>query len=121
MANSNDFVAFVLEQMSTFGPINAKRMFGGHGLYLDGLMFALIDDDRLYLKVDDQTRTDFVAKQTKPFTYQRKGEAASLSYYEAPSEVFDDKADMLVWARKAYETALRNRAAPKKSRRTPKL
>ncbi|HTJ96547.1 MAG TPA: TfoX/Sxy family protein [Rhodocyclaceae bacterium] len=119
MANSNDFVAFVLEQMSTFGPVSAKRMFGGHGLYLDSLMFALIDDDRLYLKVDDQTRADFVAKQTKPFTYQRQGEAASLSYYEAPPEVFDDKADMLLWARKAYATALRKRPSSKQRKVKP--
>src|ERR1700749_287193 len=107
MANSQDFVDFVLEQMTTFGPVNARRMFGGHGLYLDGQMFALIDDDRLYLKVADETRADCESRHTRPFTYQRRGKAASLSYYEAPPEVFDDKADMLVWARKAYETALR--------------
>jgi DNA transformation protein len=114
MANSNDFIDFVREQMSLFGPINARKMFGGHGIYLDGLMFALVDDDRLYLKVDEQSRADFVAKHCTPFTYERQGEQASLGYFEAPAEVFDDKQEMLLWARKVYEAALRKRAAPTK-------
>lgn len=120
MANSNDFIDFVREQMSLFGPINARKMFGGHGIYLDGLMFALVDDDRLYLKVDEQSRADFVAKHCAAFTYERQGEQASLGYFEAPAEVFDDKHDMLLWARKAYEAALRKRASKPKSSRKPK-
>jgi DNA transformation protein len=117
VANSQDFVDFVLEQMSLFGPVSAKRMFGGHGLYIDGLMFALIDDDRLYLKADAETQPHFAAKSLPPFTYGRKGESAvSLGYFEAPPEVFDDKTEMSEWARLAQAAALRAKAKPKKKR-----
>lgn len=119
MANSRDFVDFALEQMSTFGPVEARRMFGGHGLFLDGLMFALIDDDRLYLKADAESAPTFAAKSLPPFTYLRKGDTAALPYYEAPPEVFDDKAEMAAWARLAHAAALRSKArrAQKKTRR----
>lgn len=118
MANSQDFVAFVLDQMSLFGPVSARRMFGGHGLYIDGLMFALIDDDRLYLKADAETQPQFAAKSLPPFTYTRQGEAAvSLGYFEAPPEVFDDKADMCDWSRLAHAAALRAKTKPAKKKR----
>lgn len=113
MANSRDFVDFVLEQMSAFGPVSARRMFGGHGLYIDGLMFALIVGDRLYLKADAETKAQFAAKSLPPFTYTRAGkQAISLGYFEAPPEVFDDKSEMLIWSRQAHAAALRAKAKP---------
>lgn len=123
VANSRDFLDFVLEQMSQFGPVSARRMFGGHGLYIDGLMFALIADDRLYLKADAEAQVRFTAKSLPPFTYMREGkQAVSLGYFEAPPEVFDDKAEMLAWARLAHAAALRAKTKPatkKKSSRVP--
>ena len=113
MANSADFVAFVLEQMALFGPVSARRMFGGHGLYVDGLMFALIADDRLYLKSDATLQPEFAKRQLAPFSYQRAGRTATImSYHEAPPEVFDDRSEMLAWARLAHAAALRARAKP---------
>lgn len=113
MANSRDFVDFVLEQMSRFGPVSARRMFGGHGLYIDGLMFAIVVDDRLYLKADAETQPQFAAKSLPPFTYQRADKTAvSVGYFEAPAEVFDDKAEMFDWARLAHMAALRAKAKP---------
>lgn len=119
MANSRDFVDFVLEQMSQFGSINARRMFGGHGLYIDGLMFAIVVDDRLYLKADAETQPRFAAKSLPPFTYLRAGKTAvSVGYFEAPPEVFDDKAEMFNWARLAHVAALRAKARPAMKRKT---
>ena len=119
MANSPDFVDFVLEQMAEVGPVSARRMFGGHGLYIDGLMFALIVDDRLYLKADAETQVRFTAKSLPPFTYMRAGRnAVSVGYFEAPSEVFDERAEMRDWARLAHAAALRAKAKPAQKRKT---
>lgn len=121
MANSQDFVDFVLEQLTLLGPVSARRMFGGHGLYIDGLMFAIVVDDRLYLKADAETRPQFMAKSLPPFTYQRADQrAVSVAYFEAPPEVFDDKTEMLEWARLAQAAALRARAQPAAKRKSPR-
>ncbi len=87
-------------------------MFGGWGIYKDAVMFALIAYDTLYLKVDDQNRPAFEAQGLQPFTYAGKGRPIQMSYYEAPSEGFDDPEILCDWARAAFAAALR--AKPKR-------
>ena len=98
--------------MQTVGPVSAKAMFGGFGIFLDGLMFALIADSVLYLKIDKETENDFTARGLEPFTYSKKGKEFKMSYYQAPDEVLEDHDEMNLWASKAYSAALR--AASKK-------
>lgn len=106
------FANHVVEQLQGLGPVQARRMFGGFGLFLDGLMFALIVKEQLYFKVDDASRPTFTAHGLGPFTYEARGKRQSVGYYEAPAEVFDAPAAMLEWARPAFACALR--AANKK-------
>lgn len=113
------FADFVVELMSGLGPVVAKRMFGGHGIYLHELMFALIVEERLYLKADEQTVAQFQSRGLPPFSYEtRNGTQSSLSYFEAPGEVYDEREHMLHWARLGYDSAVRKQAqtAAKKSR-----
>lgn len=110
-----DFVAYIEEQMASFGSVESKAMFGGFGIYKDALMFALIADGQLYLKADEASVDEFLAKDLRPFTYEAKGKVSSLKYYEAPPEAFEDPEIMALWAQKAYDCALRKRSAPKKS------
>jgi DNA transformation protein len=90
-----------------FGSIRTKRMLGGHGIYRGGLMFALVVDDVLYLKADQQLRSAFAARSLPPFAYQRKGKIVRLSYYLARDEIFDDPAVAKHRADQAYRAALR--------------
>lgn len=106
-------VDHVLDLMMAFGPVKARAMFGGHGLYLDGLMFALIADERLYFKADALSVDDFTSQGLKPFTYEFKGKVGHLRYYEAPLEAYDEPQHMVLWARKAHECAMRQRKSPK--------
>ncbi|HEX6980378.1 MAG TPA: TfoX/Sxy family protein [Alphaproteobacteria bacterium] len=106
--SGSDFVAHVLDLLRPLGGVAARRMFGGHGLFRRGLMFALIDDDVLYLKVDDRTRPDFVAVGAAPFTYASRGRTVTMSYYEAPPGLFDDPDEMRAWAQKALAAASRD-------------
>jgi DNA transformation protein and related proteins len=106
MSASRDFVDHVLDLLSGWGGASARRMFGGYGLYRGDRMFGLIADDRLYLKVDERNRPDFEAAGMEPFTYSARSRAVTMSYWEAPPELFDDAEAMVSWARRALEAAL---------------
>jgi DNA transformation protein len=98
------FRSFVLDQLEPLGPIVAKSMFGGVGLYCEGLFFGLIALDVLYLKVDETTRGDYEAagsRRFKPFP-DRPG---SLQYYAVPLDVLESQRDLVDWARKAVGVA----------------
>lgn len=103
----NEFVEFILEMLQLFGYVIAKPMFGGYGLYADGVMFALVADDTLYFKADEISKTDFLKLGLAPFSYAKNGSQYKMSYYCAPDEVMEDMELMNAWAQKAYDAALR--------------
>ena len=107
----SDFIPFVQELLQGWGKVSARRMFGGHGLYHEGLMFAIVMDNRLYLKVDEHNRPDFETLGLMPFTYPMKGKAVALAYWTAPDVIFDDPQQAVHWARLAWEAASRGQAA----------
>ena len=65
-----EFTSYVVDLMQSIGPVNAKAMFGGYGIFLEGLMFGLVADSVLYLKVDKETENEFKAKGLEQFTYK---------------------------------------------------
>jgi DNA transformation protein len=111
MARSSEFVEFVLECLQPLGGVNARRMFGGWGIYKDGVMFALIAYDTLYLKVDHGNRQAYDDAGLSHFTYTDKGKPIRMPYRDAPPEGFDDPDILCAWARDAYAAALRTRNA----------
>lgn len=110
MPANRDFVAYISELLAPAGQVAVKRMFGGHGVYLDGLFMAIIADDELYLKCDDVTRAAFDAAGCAPFVYSKDGKPMTMNYRRAPGEAMDAPHLMLPWARRALEAALRARA-----------
>lgn len=110
LAMSDDFVDYVMELLGPFGTVAARRMFGGHGVYLDGLMFAIVSDDTLYLKVDEMNRIEFEQAGCEQFGYARKGNRAALNFFRAPEDAMESPELMLPWARSAYAAALRANA-----------
>lgn len=107
---SDDFVDYVLELFGPFGTVVSRRMFGGHGVYLDGLMFAIISEDTLYLKADEMNRIEFEQAGCEIFGYARKGRRATLGFFRAPEDAMESPELMLPWARTAYAAALRANA-----------
>ena len=105
----SEFVASLSEVFATFGCIISRRMFGGHGIYRDGLMFGLVVSEQLYLKADAVSRHEFLALDLPPFTYLRQGKPMQLSYYLAPEDIFDDADAARYWAGLAFDAALRGR------------
>ena len=97
-----------------------RKMFGGASLYCDGIIFALVDDDVLYLKSDDETSPRFAAEGLKPFTYEGQTGPVSMSYWRVPERLYDEADEMLDWAREAVRIAAveaRAKAAKKAARR----
>ena len=80
-------------------------MFGGYGLYFEGVMFALIVYDVLYFKVGDANREDYIEAGMGPFTYKGKGKPMQMSYFQVPSEVYEDLALLPAWMDKAHAFA----------------
>jgi len=110
-----EFIDHLKDVFRLFGPFAAKRMFSGHGLFRDGLMFGLVSGDTLYLKADAQSAPRFKQLGLPQFEYRRKGKVAKLSYYAAPESVMEDAAEAARWGRVAFEAALRANAAKAKS------
>jgi DNA transformation protein len=111
MAAPSEFAAYCAELLGALGPVRTKRMFGGHGFYVDDIFIALAASDRLYLKADVQTRPRFEAAGCEPFSYDGSGKQVTLSYWTAPDDAMESPALMLPWARLAMEAALRARNA----------
>jgi DNA transformation protein len=120
VAVSAEYSAFVLELLEPLDGVSLRRMFGGGGLFCHGVMFGLIAGDRLYFKVGDGNRADFESAGCGPFSYATKnGQHGILSYFEAPDSLFDEQDEMLDWARKALDEALKadaKKPAPSRKR-----
>src|SRR5262245_45439423 len=117
MPVSDDFRRYVLEQLAELRGVVPRRMFGGVGLYHDGLFFGLIDDDVLYLKVDATTRPEYEARGMKPFCPFPDDPSRQMGgYYTVPAEVLEDTAQLAEWSRRACQVALIARNAQPASR-----
>jgi DNA transformation protein and related proteins len=106
MAKSSAFVQYVLECLNPLGSVTTRAMFGVHSIMLDGLIFGMVMDDMLYLKVDAQNLEAFTNAGLEPFTYDRKGESVAMSYRQAP-DLLEDWEAFEPWVTGALEAARR--------------
>ena len=107
-----------LDLLLPLGPVRARAMFGGYGLYLDDLMFALIAFDRLYFKADKESEALFADAGGEPFVYDDKSKPIKMSYWTVPDEAMEDPESLLPWAELAVRAARRNK--PGRKRKRPK-
>ncbi len=97
----------IVELFSVFGPVTVRRMFGGAGIFAEGLSIAIVHDGVIYLKVDAQSAPDFEREKLPPFTYMRGGAPASLtSYRRMPDRLYDDPDELARWVRNALAAAM---------------
>jgi len=97
----------IRELFSQFGAVNVRRMFGGHGVFADGMMFALEQDGELFLKADDLTIPKLAAENSEPFLHRARGREIALSYWKLPERLYDEADEFAVFARDAYGAAMR--------------
>ncbi len=108
---------FIRDLFAPFGPVTVKRMFGGAGVYSQGLMFALLFDGAIFLKVDEASIPDFEREGSRPFVYTRgkspgRVGRASLSFWRLPERLYDDPEELAIWAARALAIAQRQKFAP---------
>ena len=122
MAVSSSFLDFAKETFAVFGEISIRRMFGGAGAYCDGLFFAVLDDETVYLKTDEVTRGEFESAGLEPFSFEMKdGAVTSTSYFAAPEGMFDDEDELRRWTTLALDAARRKaKLKPKKKKAAKK-
>ena len=101
-----------------FGAVTVRRMFGGAGLYADGVMFGLVSGGQIYLKADAATAPGFEREGRGPFEYGTKtGKRAIMSYWRLPDRLYDDTDELAQWARQALAVARQSAARPKARRK----
>lgn len=115
MASKDEFAHYCAELFEPVGTVRVRRMFGGHGLYVDDLFVAIVTGESLYLKADAQTAPAFEQAGGRPFEYEARGRRVSLQFWSPPVEAMDSPRLMMPWARLAVEAA--QRAAAGKARR----
>jgi DNA transformation protein len=120
MAVSSEYLDYVHDQLSGLGGVTSRRMFGGAGLYCDEFFFALIDNDTLYLRVNDANRADFTTRGMGQFRPYPDSPQLSMSYYETPADVLEDGAALVAWARRSVAAAMAA-AKPAKAARPAKV
>ncbi|HEV2150225.1 MAG TPA: TfoX/Sxy family protein [Longimicrobiaceae bacterium] len=104
MAVSREFRDYVLEQLGRVAPVTSRAMFGGVGIYSEGVFFALMDDDLVYFKTDDTNRPDFERAGKGPFRPFGE-EAKPMRYHELPGELLEDPDQLRPWMEKALAVA----------------
>jgi DNA transformation protein len=117
VTESRELAIHVVDLLEAFGPCEARGMFGGYGIFHQGLMFGLVANGNFYLKADDESRAGFEAAGCEAFTYVKQGRQCRLAYYLAPESFFEQQDDCLQWAHSAFAAALRNPA--RKRNRNP--
>ncbi len=104
------FIDQVVELLGPFGTVVQRPMFGGHGVYLDGLLFALVFDNGLYLKADEINRAEFLSSGWQPFISTRGRRRTTYSFFRVPEDTLESAERILPWARSAYAAAMRARS-----------
>lgn len=119
MPARNPFLEFVQEQFSPLGEISSRAMFGGYCLYCNGIVFALVANNQVYLKADQINRPQFEARRLPPFR-PFEDQNTVMSYYQAPPEIYEDSDAMRQWCGGAAEAGKRAQIKKKGSRTTAK-
>ena len=108
MVASDGFAEFLREQLAPLGRLDMRRMFGKTGVFCNGLMFGMVADDTLYVRVDDQSRTVFKeAEPAPPLNYEKQGRSIDLAFWRVPEHLLDEPDELVTWARAALAAARR--------------
>ena len=108
MVASESFAEFLCEQFAPLGRITMRRMFGKTGVFCNGLMFAMVTNDTLYVRVDEHNRSVLKeAESTPPLKYEKQGRIIDLAFWRLPEHLLDEPDELVIWARAALAAARR--------------
>ncbi len=116
MQNKKQFLDYILSQLEPHGPIKARAMFGGYGIYYGMHMFACIVKNVLYFRVDEQNKFDYAPYKSKPFIYESGSKTIALPYLELPEEILNNFDELPEWIEKSKNAVMRYKAAHPKTK-----
>ncbi len=116
---NDSFGSYLRDLLGGLGPVSLRRMFGGQGLYHEGVMIGLVIGEELFLKTDERTREAFVQADGQPFVFHGKGRLVTTSYWTPPAEAMESAQAMQPWARLACVAAVRNAASKPLAKKRP--
>ena len=110
---------FIRDLFAPFGPVTMKRLFGGFGLYREAVIFGLVFDGAIFLKVDETSIPDFEREGSGPLVYSRaeRSGAVALPYWQLPERLYDDPEELAIWAARALAVSERKKLAPRRRRK----
>ena len=114
MSTQNQYLLYILDRLQPHGPIRARAMFGGHGIYYQDTMFACIVENQIYFRVDELTKKDFESYGSKPFVYKGMKKPVVMPYLTLPEEILENNEKLPQWIEKAYLTSLKYKKPKKK-------
>lgn len=98
-----------MEILAPHGEITAKSMFGGYGIYKNGVIVAIIAYGEIYFKVDESNKSQYKSFDSEPFTYEAKGKKSTMSYWKVPIEILEDETKIGVWLDQSYKISLKKK------------
>ena len=108
MVASTEFANFLRDQLTPLGYVTTRRMFGKTGVFCEEVMFGMVTENILYLRVDSQNRATFKEAESFPsLNYVKNGRTIDLSFWHAPDRLFDEREELIAWARAALAAAHR--------------
>ncbi len=115
MKKKSGFLTYLLEDvLRDIEGVTARAMFGGYGLYRNGIVFGIIADDELYFKVDEKNRAEYEAHDSEPFTYEAiKGKRVAMSYWKVPADILEDPEALLKWINTSVQASKRSKSKKK--------
>jgi len=117
MSSTKDYAKYVTEDlMADIDNVSARAMFGGYGMYKDGVIFGLIVENQLYFKIDETTMEKYKKAGSKPFEYEMRGKMSSMPYWLVPEEILDSPQDLQNWVEESVEISIK----AKEMKKTPK-
>lgn len=111
MNTQDSFHEYVMRDLlRDIAGVSSRRMFGGYGIYKDGIIFGLIADDELYFKADELNQKDYEQAGSTPFTYERKNHPRTvMSYWKVPADVIEDRSAIEAWIDKSVAASRRSK------------
>lgn len=106
---SSNYLEYVMEILAPHGEMTSKPMFGGYGIYKNGVIVAFIVYDELYFKVDKSNKSQYEDFDSEPFIYEAKGKKTAMSYWKVPMEILEDEDQIGIWLDQSYEISLKTK------------
>ena len=103
----SDYIEYLKELFSAYGEVEFRKMFGAYGVFHHGLMFALVANDVLFFKVDKALADEYEKMGLVNFSYNKKNKPVKLSYYQAPEDALEDPDQLVIWASRSFDVALK--------------